>query len=229
MSETKNINATLLDKTVIEINQSTINKYKTGSDSDKLFISEKIIYGLKNTISVQEIMKLVGYHEQKIAVFSGVYESALALYINHQKRQSDKLISHDNFIKLYDAVKNDFRFMLKVAKLALKNQPHKADKLQLSAKYGKSIADVFTSMEVFYTKTLEDSEIIDAFSAFGYHAERINGLYKNFKLCFENYKKYGTDHAEAVESTRVKNLKIKELDGWVLEYFTLVKVAKNGL
>jgi hypothetical protein len=229
MKKIENTKSDHLDPLIVQISKFARDKYILGNISDKVFLAERITADLNNNPDIQNIMIRVGYLPEKIARFSSVYNIAVENIIIQQKKQSDRDRSYDVFKKLYDASKKDFSYLIKIAKIALADEPKKCDSLQLAQKRGRSIADNFTYMDLFYSIILNDSQIIELVSAYGYHFERINKFYADYLKTRETYKNYRLEFSEAVESTRIRDLKIKELDSWVYEYFKLIKIAEGTM
>lgn len=225
MSEKENFVENKQNETIKHNKISDRYKYNRGNLASKLLYGSTIISLLHEEIQLIKIMDSVGYDQGKIAAFTTVYETALKMVLAQNSKQTDCFNAHLEFKNLFAQSKDELRYLCKVAKIALRNDPQKIDKLKLNTKRGVSIADVFTFMENVYSQILNDSEILDLLSAFNYKKERISAFYSNYIATREAYKNYCTISSEAIESTRVRDLKMAELTAWMMDYYTLSKVA----
>jgi len=225
MTETINSNSNNDMNSSIKYKKIRRSKYTQGSIAIKLDVAQEVLFHLNNNQGVQIAMQPLGYQLQKIAAFNQVYQKTLTANSEIAVKHGDKVGAYEDFRKEFAQVKKDFQFLLKIAKIALRDYPQKMDNLQLKAKKGRSIADIFTYLEHFYSITLKDAEILALLAQYSYSFERISGFYTAFLATREAYKKYCVANAAAVEATRVRDLYIKELDQWMFEYFSLSKIA----
>jgi len=209
----------------VKYNKSYRIKYTQGKIAIKLDIAQQVLFHLNNNHGVQVAMQPLGYQQQKIAAFNQVYQKALTANSEIAVKYGDKVGAYEDFTKAFAQVKKDFQILLKIAKIALRDYPQKMDNLQLKTKKGRSIADIFTYLEHFYSLTLKDDEILALLAQYSYSFERISGFYSAFLDTREAYQKYCLADAASIEATRVRDLCIKELDQWMYEYFSLSKIA----
>lgn len=225
-------NNSIDDKEVEKKNHNKITdkyKYNKACIGMKLDFGYSVIYDLTDNVDNMEIMQTVGYDQAKIANFITIYKTTKNAVDLQRIKLNDSIFAQVDFKKLLAISKDELRYLCKVAKIALRDHPQKIDKLKLNTKRGVSIADVLTFMENLYSQILNDSEILDLLSAFNYKKERISAFYNNYILTREAYKNYCTISSEAIESTRVRDLQMVEFNKWMLDYYTLFKVAYQQL
>jgi len=200
-------------------------KYTKGKREDKLLISNIILSLLLGDQNEASVMPKFGYLPEKIGQFNQIVQEAHQFSSEVAKEHGDKTVIYARFKNLFETAKQDFKYLQKAAGLALRNLPKKMDDLCLKSKRGNSIADIFIYQEFFYSLALSDEEILAALALYGYPKERLSKFYASLLECKEAYKAYTTQHSAAVEATRIRDLKIKELDSWMYEYFTMAKIA----
>jgi len=102
--------------------------------------------------------------------------------------------------------------LVKVAKVAFKNNIMYSDKLNLYGKKNGKTNDLLVYMESFYDAILRDSDIIEALTVYGYNQARILSCRETYYEAREAYNIYKSENAEAMESTRIRDEKMAELD-----------------
>jgi len=232
--ENNESNSTNLENKITEVikkksirHKRTVNsKYYYGSVGDKFFYTENVITRFTNELKFQQQMNKFGYTIEKIEEFTAVFQAASSARGKHSYATLKKNESYTNFAKLYDSALNEFRFIIKVAKIALRGYLELSDKLKLTAKRGRTINDYFAFMDSFYSQTLADSEILSRMNLFGYPKELISScqkLYLDAKAAQQNYH---SATAAANEAAREQKQKIAVMDQWMSEYYALLKVAE---
>jgi len=209
----------------VKYKKSRRHKYTQGKIADKLDITNEVLFHLLNNLGVQIAMLPYGYHQEKITALNQIYEKTRDAHSLVTAKYGEKIGAYEDFSKEFAQTKKDFQYLVKIAKIALRDYPQKMDNLQLKGKKGRSIADIFTYLEHFYTITLKDSEILQLLAQFSYLPERIEGFYNAFLSTREAYKTYCMQNSAAVEATRMRDMYILELDKWMYEYFALSKIA----
>lgn len=210
---------------MIDQNNESKTKYHLAKVGAKIIYAEFIIIALNKSSNLQQIMQTVSYTKEKIAKFSLVYEEAYQANYDQNMKQADKTSAYRTFRNSFAVAKDDLFYICKIAKVALRSNPQKIDLLQLKVKREHSIVAYFSFMENFYSQALNDEMIIQIMSVYGYHRERINDCYRNYQQALADYKTYLLKNTESVEATRQRDLKIAVLNEWMLEYYSLHKIA----
>lgn len=199
--------------------------YHNGTIGDCLVFAQRVTYGLNNDPDIRRMMEPVGYDQFKINAFTTVYEAALNAHAAQQKEYSDKTGSYAEFEKIYKKAKTDLSCLIKVAKVALKNDRQKVDLLNLNGKKGYSVSDVFTYMSRLYINLEGDSNLLDKMAVYGYNINRVAACRNSFLNAQTQYNKYLKENSEAVEATKFRDERMAELDEWMYDYYALAKVA----
>ena len=209
----------------ISIRRGDKNSYGNGTIADRLVLSERATYELKNNPQIQAMMLPFGYNGEKITRFGEVQAAAAEAQTTQQIEYGEKTGTYDKFEKRYKIAKIELSSIVKVAKVALKNDSMLGDKLNLyGKKYGKT-NDIFAYMDSFYNAILRERKIIEQLTAYGYNEARIIACKETYLEARETYNIYNSENAEAMESTRIRDEKMAELNEWMYDYYALSKVA----
>lgn len=200
-------------------------KYHLANIGIKLYISGTVTNYLSNDLDLQRIMLAVSYTPEKITRFVKVYQEAIEARSYQDKKHAEKVGAYETFTNSFSIAKDELYYICKIAKVALRNNPQKLDLLQINAKRDRSIAAFFSFMENLYTQALNDTDIIEIMTVYGYHRQRISDCYNNYLQALADYKNYVIKNTESAESTRLRDLKMAVLNEWMLEYYSLHKIA----
>jgi len=210
---------------VIPPEKGSKTNYHNGTTGDRLVFAQRVTYSLNHDPDIQRMMEPLGYDQNKINLFTSVFNTALNAHAAQQKEYSDKTGSYAIFEKNYKKAKTDLSCLIKVAKVALKDDRQKIDLLNLNGKKGDSISDVFTFMSRLYINLEGDNDLLNKMAVFGYNIPRVKACRDSFLTAQTQYTTYLKEHSEAVEATKFRDEKMAELNEWMYDYYALAKVA----
>lgn len=166
-----------------------------------------------------------GYDDAKIRDFVEVYNQAVAANSRQMLEFGEKSDAYAEFDKLFSGAKEEFRIIKKIVKLAFRNNLQKADKLGLSRKYSKNIISIFESMQTFYDNAVADAEVMSALLTFGFTKDKTYRFRDGFIAARDAHNLFFKEHSEAVTATIFRDEKIAVLDDWMMDYYTIAKIA----
>jgi len=79
-------------------------------------------------------------------------------------------------------------------------------------------------MQTFYDNAA-DREIYDALGKFGFSAERIENYRASFVTARDAHNTFIIEDSQAVEATRIRDEKMAVLDEWMMDYYSIAKIA----
>ena len=209
----------------ISIRKGDKSNYSNGTIADRLVLSERATYELNHNPQIQAMMLPFGYTSEKIARFTEIQKAATEAQTTQQIEYGEKTGTYDKFEKKFKIAKIEMSSLVKVAKVAFKNDQMFSDKLNLYGKKNGKTNDILAYMESFYDAILRERDIVEALTVYGYNQARILSCRETYYEAREAYNIYKSENAEAMESTRIRDEKMAELNEWMYDYFSLSKVA----
>jgi len=79
-------------------------------------------------------------------------------------------------------------------------------------------------MQTFYDNSA-DGEIYAALGKFGFPAERIENYRAGFVAARKAHNAFIIEDSETVEATRIRDEKMAILDEWMMDYYSISKIA----
>lgn len=202
-----------------------IAKYIHSPLSYKLQSANLALFCISNTENIRSGLLLYGYDTQKFAEFKLKYEETVKYQSLCQKKIGDRGEVYFDFLKLFEIAKKTFTDTVKITKIAIKKDPVKLSQLGVSSRARRDYAGVFHNMQNFYNNMLKSEEIMQAMSVFGYSVEKINGLRDAFIAVRTAYSNYLEADSAYRATVALKNQKAAELDRFMLDLFTVAKIA----
>lgn len=201
------------------------SNYHSGSNGDKLFYAGIVTDSLNRNPQTRQLMFPFGYNDDKIFRFTKAYENASVEFAKQQIEYAQKSAAFENFENALTRARQDLSSLIRVAKVALKNDTNKFKSLDLSGDKGKITKDTFFYMEKFYNAIFMDSNIISLLANYGYNESKVNACNDSFLKAKTAYADFCKENSEAVEATAIRDAKMAELNEWMYDYYALAKVA----
>lgn len=201
------------------------NDYYHATKTMRLFMSKQVIDGFATNPLLREMMSDF-YDREKIAIFSEIQANTADAFSKQIVEAGEKSGYYDLFDKAFSIAKIEFSCLVRVAKVAFKNDSIRCETLRLyEKKHGKN-GVVLEFMDNFYKALLNDREAINILTKYGYSEQSIIESRKKFVEANIAYSVYQKENAESIEATRIRDEKMAELDEWMYDYYALLKVAK---
>jgi len=141
------------------------------------------------------------------------------------KIQSYKTAAADDFKQLFKLAKEDFSGLVKIARIAFKKDEVKLSETGIAGKIRRDYAGVFNTMQTFYDNSLASPDISAALAVYGYTTAKLNLLRDKFLQARDAHNNSLKADAAAKLATLTKNAKIELMNQFMLELFTIGKVA----
>lgn len=200
-------------------------KYYSATISGKVFISGQVVDDLNQDANTRTLMLPFGYNNEKIVKLSDLHKNLSSLQSDQQIEYAEKTAAYQDFEKLFSLAKLELSFLIKIIKVALKNDLLRKEILGINFKKGDSIDSIFNYMDKFYDGIDKNDGILPQLTFYGYNEYRVNACRDAYLKAKASYYAYNRENKEAVESTRIRDAKLAEMDECMYDYFSLYKVA----
>ena len=115
--------------------------------------------------------------------------------------------------------------LVKVARVALKNNPGAVTKLSLSGTRKKSLSGWTAQATQFYKNALGDKEILTALKEFGMNEQKLKAGLNLVKAIETANLTQEEEKGQAQAATQTKDAAIDELQDWLSDYLAIAKIA----
>jgi len=174
---------------------------------------------------IRHLLGGYGYTQEKIDRFVVAYREAVAAQSRQRLEFGDKVGAYSDFDKIFTKAKTNFSAIRKIAKIALKDNDQKASQIVLDKRVPKIISALFDMMQTFYDNSCEDEVFCAAMAEYGFDKGKIAKYHDSFIKARDKHNLFLKEDSEAVEATRIRDDKMAILDEWMMEYYTISKIA----
>ena len=202
-----------------------MNKKKSSTEADRLNSARLIIGNSMDTPYIAESLARFGYDRPKLEEGESLLTAAEALVSRHKKEYGDQYAATDTMHKSHGEAHALYMQHVKLARMALKNDPGLSESLQLQGERKKTIGEWINQAGIFYENALASAEIKAALSSFGIDE---TALERGKALVNEVVKAQAIqlkEMGEAQSATLAKDKAMKALDEWVSGLRAVARIA----
>jgi hypothetical protein len=192
---------------------------------DKIGIAQTAIENVRRRSYIMERIGSYEYNEERLDEGIGLIERIDKLSLDWNAAQSEKQLATRRLREARDQSAGMYKKTRQVARMVFRKQPHQIRALALENPTARSLAKYLEETNQFYTNALADPEIPENLSRFGISTARL----KQEKRLLRELEKAAANQekkvAEAMKITRERKETVKQLDQWMAEFFTILRLA----
>lgn len=183
---------------------------------------------IENALADEEVGRALisyGYHKEKLMAGKRLYDEAAALQNAQKKVYGERIAATAAFYNARKTANEQYMKTLKVARVAFKDDPKADQALMLRGDRKQSFSEWLEQAQVFYENILKDSDLMNAFSGYGYSPDRLRQEAALLKQAVIKSLAQKQKTGEAQEATALRDNKRDELARWISGLQAVVKVA----
>jgi hypothetical protein len=166
-----------------------------------------------------------GFSGEKLLDGKKLYDEAIALQNLQKQKYGERIAATAELEQAWKIAKQQYMKTLKIARVAFRENV-KADKATIL--YGirkQSLSGWLEQAQIFYTNILNDSELMNILSMYGYSPEKLRRESTLIDEVLDKSLRQKQVIGEAQEATEARDKKISELAKWVSDLRAVAKVA----
>ncbi len=183
---------------------------------------------IANTLSTPEILTAVavfGYDETVMQQGQALYTAALEAHQEQLREYGEQIGSRETFETLQDQVNATYMMHLKLARIALKDQPMWNQQLGLNGTRKRSFAGWLVQVQQFYANALKAPEVLQALERFRITSEMLAANATAVESVVAAKNQQEKEKSEAQRSTQVRDEAIEALNEWLSDYLAVARIA----
>ncbi len=196
---------------------------------DQMLLSAQVSIG--NSLSDEEIKGMLaelGYTQEKLLEGSTLYEETSTLHIKQKKEYGEQFEATQQFKNAIANAKQEYIKLVKIARVALKEEPASLNKLDLKGERKKSLSGWLEQASIFYDIVLEDTNILSKLANFNITAEKIQ-TGRNLLLEVVNANKaQEMEKGDAQQATLDRDKSLDNLMSWISDFKAIARIALEG-
>lgn len=183
---------------------------------------------IENSIAIPEIAKALanhGYPEDKLKGGKYLYNEAAALHLAQMRASGARITATAEFKSLWAEAKRQYMRALKTARVALKDTVKAEQGIMLNGDREQSFSGWMEQARTFYANMLNDSQLLEIMTGFGYPLEKLQEESALIERVAEANLRQKKAMGAALEATQTRDQKFNELATWVSDLKAIAKVA----
>lgn len=193
--------------------------------SEFLLSAQVMIINALSDSMIKKALEGYGYAEEKLLAGKKLYDEIIVLDNLRKMKYGERIAATAELNNAWETAKQQYMQTLKITRVAFRENV-KADKaIFLHGVRKRTLSGWLLQARVFYDNILNDGELREILSRYGYSSERLRQesalLDQVVDKSFQQKKEIG----EAQEVTEARDKKIDELAQWISDLRAVAKVA----
>ena len=166
-----------------------------------------------------------GYTTERINLGKKLYNLAAAAQLQQQSEAGDQLSATADVNAAWETAKKTYSRLIKVSRVALKNNAGAAVKLDLGGTRKKSLSGWMAQATQFYKQALANTDILSALKEFGITEQKLKAGLRELDALEAANQKQEKEKGDAQAATQKRDAALDELQDWLSDYLAIAKVA----
>jgi hypothetical protein len=198
------------------------------SIDERLLAAQVAIDNALGDAGIQAALDAFGYDAARLGAGRALYEDALAL-VNAQKAEyGDQYEASAAVRAAWDAADAAYMRTLKVARVALQDDPKARAALMLGGDRKQSLSGWMDQATAFYTNLLGDGDLMAAMAGFGFDAAKLEAEQALVEAVVEANLVQEREKGEAQDATKQRDASLDAMDAWMSDFKAIARVALEG-
>ncbi len=194
--------------------------------AQKLHTMENGILGALNNSEISQRMASYGYTPERIQNEGKMlWEKASRLTSEHVKKYGEQYASSAESGQTQSGVYGRYMVILKVARVAFKDNPALLKGLEAAGRRPKSFSGWLRSSRIFYANLLANADAVAILANFGITSEALTQELQEVTRTEEVYSKELESRAGAQQSTAERDQAFDELCNWYSDFRAIARIA----
>ncbi len=195
------------------------------SIDERLLAAQVAIDNALGDAEVLAALGIFGYDQARLQAGRALYEEAQAL-VNRQKAEyGDQFEATAALQAAWDEADAAYMRALKVARLALKDNPKARAAMMLGGRRKQSLSGWIEQATAFYANLLDAADLMAAMGGFGYDQVRLEAEQALVQAAVTANLTQEKEKGEAREATAQRDAKLDELDEWMSDFKVIAVLA----
>ena len=187
-----------------------------------------VINGTLSNPTILAAVEPFGYSEERIRTEGlAMYTQTQTEFLNFQKEYGEQYTAYGEMSELWDKNHNIYMPILKLSRIALKNQSGALRSLRATGSRNRSITGFISDAKILYGNLLSQPEFLDTMSRFGVTAATLTEAQEQLAVLERAHVKYFKEKGEAQDQTVKRDRMYDQLYDWYSDFRAVLRIALN--
>lgn len=183
---------------------------------------------LNVALSDEEIIPLLtefGYSTEVVNQGKQLFDTAFELNQTQKREYGEQYGATDELRVARKDAYEKYITLVKLARIALKNDRDLLSRLELNGKRQKSYEKLVAQMESFYKGALSETKVQEGLARFNITPEKLEAAKNLMEVMKEKYQTQKKETSEAQRATKDRDAAMESLDDWMSDFIGVAKIA----
>lgn len=199
--------------------------FKQDETIDDFIVSAGNLFTNAATPAIAEKMLDYGYTPEKMAIGHDLYTESSAAVESQKKEYGEQYAATEAFNNMWKTVKAGYMKVVKVARIALREDYESIKLLQLFKKRERSYAKWLLQARQFLNLVNTNQKIIDALMEYNMVGRKITDVITGLDQLEESAKVQNKETGEAQSATKKRDELLDKLDDWLTGFVGIARIA----
>ncbi|MEL7038077.1 MAG: hypothetical protein AAFO04_21035 [Cyanobacteria bacterium J06592_8] len=178
-----------------------------------------------NNPEIQAYLNEYNYTAERIQTGKTLYETALAAQQKQQAEYGEQLSATAALNEARSIAHKSYMRLVKIARIAFKNNPGIATELGLNGRRKKSLSGWLLQAQQFYTNALNSTEVMNGLAEYGITEEKLKAAQTEMLAVEAANNAQEQEKGEAQDATKQRDQAIDLLDDWLSDFIAIARIA----
>ncbi|WP_218081581.1 hypothetical protein [Anthocerotibacter panamensis] len=169
-----------------------------------------------------------GYTPERLSQGKALYEAALAAQKRQQTAYADQLAITERLNQVWDAADDSYQRLVKIARVAFKNNAGLGQQLALDSPRQEDIALWLKQVQRFYATALQSPQVLQGLSIYSITPAKVQAAQGQLRAVEEMVSTLQTQKNRVREVNELRDRALKVLDDWIEDFTAIAEVALEG-
>jgi len=166
-----------------------------------------------------------GYTDDRMAQGQALYNTALTAQHQQKAEYADQISATDALNQTWETAHASYMRLVKVARVALKDNAGALTRLGLNGKRKRSLSGWLLQAQQFYTNLLNAPDLVEAMKQFGMTPAKLKAAQAEALAVEAANQAQEKEKGEAQNSTKTRDAALDALNDWFSDFVAIARVA----
>lgn len=174
---------------------------------------------------IQTSLSEFGYTSKRLTEGKALHEAALQAHLQQQAEYGDQADATAALNQARDTADKSYMRLVKIARIALKDNPGAIARLDLNGKRKRSLSGWLLQTQQFYGNLLNAPDLLEAMNQYGITKTKITTAQAEIAAVTTANLAQETEKGEAQNATKIRDAAIDRLSEWFSDFVAIARIA----
>lgn len=175
--------------------------------------------------NIRTALKGFGYTQTRLQTGRQLYQTLQSAQLAQKAAYGKQIAATAALKTAWDAAREDYMPLVKIARIACKHDPATAAELGLKGDRAKALTPWLAQANQFYSNAIASDTILTSLSTFGITAKKLKAAQQTLQNLEAASLEQAQAKATAQRATKNRNAAVAELRSWLSDFIAIAKIA----